>query len=97
MISTYLTRLADALEGAGTDPDTQARIAAGVSRDEPCPTCKQARYYAMRDAADACTNVIRNHDVMEPDGKTYESMKVQKAAKAMVKLARQDIRAMMEE
>ena len=53
-----------------------------------------ARADAIHDAADACTNVIKKYDVMKPDGKTYESLKMQKAAKGMVSLARQDIEAL---
>lgn len=49
----------------------------------------------VRDAAtDACANVIKNYDVLKPDGKTYEPIRVQKAAKGMVSLAREDIRAL---
>ena len=53
-----------------------------------------ARADAIHDAADACTNVIKKYDVMKPDGKTYESLKMQKAAKGMVSLARRDIEAL---
>ena len=52
------------------------------------------RAEALQDASDACTNIIKNYDVMKPDGKTYESLKMQKAAKGMVSLARQDIEAL---
>jgi hypothetical protein len=50
-----------------------------------------ARADALWKAAEACTNVIKNYDVMKPDGITYEPMRVQKAAKYMVSIARQDI------
>jgi len=49
---------------------------------------------AYEAAASSCTNVIKNYDVMKPDGTTYEPIRVQKAAKGMVSLARQDIRAL---
>ena len=52
------------------------------------------RAEAIQEAADACTNVIKKYDVMKPDGKTYESLKMQKAAKGMVSLARRDIEAL---
>jgi hypothetical protein len=45
-------------------------------------------------AAEVCTVIIKDYDVMKPDGKTYEPLKVQKAAKGMVSLVRQDIRAL---
>ena len=46
------------------------------------------------DAIEVCTRLINDFDVMKPDGVTYESAKVQRAAKGMVSLARQDIRAL---
>jgi hypothetical protein len=51
----------------------------------------------MERAAEICTGIIKNYNVMKPDGTTYESLKVQKAAKGMVSLAREDIRAAMED
>ena len=60
----------------------------------PDQTAKIARLQAIQEAADACTNLIKNYEVMKPDGKTYESLKMQKAAKGMVSLARQDIEAL---
>lgn len=45
-------------------------------------------------AAEVCTAIIKDYDVMKPDGKTYEPLRVQKAAKGMVSLVRQDIRAL---
>jgi hypothetical protein len=51
----------------------------------------------MERAAVICTGIIKNYDVMKPNGTTYESLNVQKAAKGMVSLARADIRAAMED
>ena len=47
----------------------------------------------VRAAAEACTNVMKSYDVLKADGKTYEPMRVQKAAKSMVGLTREDILA----
>ena len=49
---------------------------------------------AIEAAAKACTTVIKDYDVMTPCGNKYEPIKVQRAAKGMVSLARQDIRAL---
>ena len=50
---------------------------------------------AMRTAAaEACTDIIKKYDVMKPDGVTYEPMRVQRAAKGMVSIAREDILAL---
>lgn len=48
----------------------------------------------MEAAKEACRNIIKNHDIMEP-GKPdhYASMKTQLAAKGMVRLAIQEISA----
>ena len=46
------------------------------------------------DAIEVCTRLINDFDVMKPDGVTYEPAKVQRAAKGMVSLARQDIRVL---
>jgi hypothetical protein len=51
----------------------------------------------MERAAEICTGIIKNYNVMKPDGTTYESLKVQKAAKGMVSLAREDIETAMED
>ncbi|WP_288927250.1 hypothetical protein [uncultured Maritimibacter sp.] len=53
-----------------------------------------AEALAYERAAEICTNVIKNYDVMKPDRETYEPPRVQKAAKGMVSLAREDIRAL---
>jgi hypothetical protein len=53
-----------------------------------------ARNDALQEAADVCTVVIKEYDVMKPNGTTYEPLKVQKAAKGMVSIARQDIKAL---
>lgn len=59
---------------------------------------KAEREKALREAAEVCTNVIKNYDVMEP-GKPdqFANLKTQKAAKGMVSLARQDIEALISE
>ena len=49
---------------------------------------------SREDAIEVCTRLINDFDVMKPDGVTYEPAKVQRAAKGMVSLARQDIRAL---
>ena len=54
------------------------------------------RQQALEEAEAACTNVIKTYDVLKPDGKTYEPLRVQKAAKDMVALAREDITALMD-
>jgi hypothetical protein len=54
-----------------------------------------ARANALREAAEVCTRIIKDYDVMKADGVTYEPIKVQKAAKGMVSLARQDILALI--
>jgi hypothetical protein len=48
-------------------------------------------------ASEMCTYVIKNYDVMKPCGHIYESLKVQKAAKGMVSIVREDIDAALEE
>jgi len=53
----------------------------------------EARAQGMREAAEACTNIIKNYDCMKADGETYQPMWVQKVAKGMVSIARQDILA----
>jgi hypothetical protein len=54
-----------------------------------------ARPDALEEAAEVCTNIIRDYDVMKPNGTTYEPVHVQRAAKGMVSLARADIRALI--
>ena len=49
---------------------------------------------AFEMAAKVCTSIITDYDVMKADGKTYETPYVQRAAKGLVSLARQDIRAL---
>jgi len=46
------------------------------------------------DVIEVCTRIIKDYDVMKPDGVTYEPARVQSAAKGMVSLVRQDIRAL---
>ena len=74
---------------AAVQADYDARIMSALHPASPLSAV------AMRTrAADACTDIIKKYDVMKPDGVTYESMRVQKAAKGMVSLAREDIRAL---
>lgn len=56
-----------------------------------------ARANALREAAGVCTHVTKTYVVMKPDKETYEPMRVQEAAKGMVRLARQDIEALIPE
>jgi hypothetical protein len=49
---------------------------------------------ALEAAAEVCTSVIKNYDVMDASGQNYLPMKTQKAAKGMVSIAREDIRAL---
>lgn len=66
--------------------------------DHVADMLKAEREKALREAAEVCTNIIKNYDVMEP-GKPdqFASLKTQKAAKGMVSLARQDILALISE
>lgn len=68
-----------------------------VSRSRCDALVAKAQADALREAADVCTTVIKNYSVMKPDGKTYEPMRVQEAAKGMVRLARQDIENLIPE
>jgi hypothetical protein len=63
------------------DRYTRAEVAAAVKR-------------AIEACADKCTDVIRNYDVMDATGEKYAPLKTQKAAKGMVSVAREDIRAL---
>jgi peptide subunit release factor 1 (eRF1) len=68
-----------------------------MTEDEIKKLVIDAERRGLRRAVEICTYVIKNYDVMKPCGTVYESLKVQKAAKGMVSLARQDIRAALEE
>lgn len=48
----------------------------------------------LKAAADACTNVIKNYDVMTNAGESYAAPHIQRKAKGMVEIAREDIRAL---
>lgn len=52
---------------------------------------------AIRAAADAATYIIQNIEILKPDGETYETPRVQKLARGLVDLARQDILALLKE
>lgn len=49
---------------------------------------------AIEAAADICSEVIRDYDVMDASGTKYLPLKTQKAAKGLVSIAREDIRAL---
>jgi hypothetical protein len=49
---------------------------------------------ALEGAADACSTIIQDYAVMDSTGTKYLPLKTQKAAKSMVSLAREDIRAL---
>jgi hypothetical protein len=55
-----------------------------------------ARADALREAAYVCGQIIKDFDVMRPDGITHQPARVQRAAKGMVGLARQDILALID-
>lgn len=55
------------------------------------------REAALREAADACTYVIKNIEILKADGETYETPRIQKIARGLVDVARQDILALIGE
>ena len=55
------------------------------------------RNAVLEEAANLCTAIIRDYDVLTADGKAYAKMHVQKAAKGMVSLVREDLIAMKTE
>lgn len=56
----------------------------------------QAREAALREAAEVCTYVIKNMAILKADGETYETPRVQKIARGLVDIARQDILALID-
>jgi len=52
---------------------------------------------ALEAAAETCTTIIRDYDVMDSTGTKHLPVKTQTAAKGMVSLARQDIRALADD
>ena len=54
------------------------------------------REAALREAAEVCTYVIKNIDILKADGETYETPRVQKIARGLVDVARQDILALID-
>ena len=52
---------------------------------------------AIKAAADAATYIIQNIEILKPDGETYETPRVQKLARGLVDVARQDILALLKE
>ncbi|KRS17500.1 hypothetical protein [Roseovarius indicus] len=79
-----------------TEHEHAANEEARHGNREALDQCKALVAAKLHEAAEACTYVIKNYDVMKPDGKTYEPMRVQKAAKGMVRLAREDILALID-
>ncbi len=77
------------------NPEQQSHFAESIAAARDGDAVARIRADALREAAEICTSIIRDYDVMKPDGKTYEPLKVQKAAKGMVSLARQDILALI--
>ena len=55
------------------------------------------REAALREAMDACTDVIKNIEILKADGKTYETLRIQKIARGLVDVARQQIEALIGE
>lgn len=54
------------------------------------------REATLREAAAVCDYVIKNIDILKADGETYETPRVQKIARGLVDVARQDILALIE-
>lgn len=74
---------------AAAQADYTARILAAL---EPDPAA--IREAALREAADVCTYVIKNIEILKADGETYETPRVHKVARGLVDVARQDILAL---
>jgi len=56
---------------------------------------QEARAEALREAAEACTYVIKNYELVSKESGKYLPLKTQKAARGMVSLAREDILALI--
>jgi hypothetical protein len=63
----------------------------GYTRTDISTTLIAAAYEA---AGDACDNVAKSYDVLKADRETYEPPRVQMAAKSMVRIASEDVRAL---
>lgn len=72
----------------------ERRILSAITIRSEAEIRADERAKVVADAVACCTDVIKNYDAMKPDGVTYEPMRVQKVAKGMVSIARQDIRAL---
>lgn len=79
-----------------TTPETRpAGTAARIAELEAALTRANAATAAAYEvAARACSGIIKDYYCMKDDGKTYHPLWVQKVAKGMVSIARQDIRAL---
>lgn len=55
------------------------------------------REAALREAAAKCEYTIRNIQILKSDGETYETPRVQKIARGLVDVARQEILALIGE
>ena len=88
----------DATEKGGDDfedrdsdrpnPATSPGVTAGAD-------AAQAREAALKEAAAVCEYIIKNIEILKADGETYETPRVQKIARGLVDLARQDILALI--
>jgi len=98
--------MSDALEQGEVHLDvvSDKEIAYTVRQDEPPQTyiredvvraqIEAAVKRALEGAAKVCSTIIQDYDVMDSTGTKYLPLKTQKAAKSMVLLAREDIRAL---
>lgn len=69
--------------------DAGKRLITAANECKPITTAAE-----MKEAAiEACSNVIKNYDVMDASGTKYLPLKTQKAAKGLVAIAREDISA----
>lgn len=83
--------------GYGYFADEAEAIAAWNTRAMPAINPAAIREAALREAMDACTYVIKNIDILKADGETYETPRIQKIARGLVDVARQQIEALIGE
>lgn len=82
--------------------DYEARILAAlipppVADSQPTIDPAAIREAALREAMDACIYVIKNIEILKADGETYETPRIQKIARGLVDVARQQIEALIGE